>query len=177
MSQEQPIDQFMPYLDHYGRPSECLASYQLRMKIFLPNWPDELLAQWLYRHWCCAGKYSFLGFETLSFLKEEWALMSIPNRSVFDEPEFCDNFINVSDRAQDPHDWLAKYMLQHGTWNTPVILLDNRECGVTFPDGTSLRAPYHLLEGHRRLAFLNGLRIMNKARDTHKVWVATRATV
>ena len=57
--------------------------------------------------------------------------------------------------------------------NTPIILLDNR--GIRgFLHEPKLKSPYHLLEGHRRLSFLQGLKRLGKARDRHSVWITRR---
>jgi hypothetical protein len=75
--------------------------------------------------------------------------------------------------AYSRHDWLAHYMLQEGTWNTPIILLDSTTvAAAAAAHGARLKAPFHLLEGHRRLAFLQGLIRLGKARPEHVVWLA-----
>jgi len=140
----------------------------------LPHWPDEVLVEWLHRHNREAHKYAFLRFEALTLRKETWPLHAIPGREAFDNPKFCDDFSNIEDRARKSlPDWLAQYMLGKGTWNTPIVLLENLQGGIHFPDGTPLRSPYHLLEGHRRLSFLNGLRVLGRAAPDHDVWLAT----
>ena len=48
--------------------------------------------------------------------------------------------------------WLADFMI-NGTWPVPVIVLAN-DCQATDPSGNPLPAPYVLIEGHRRMAYL-----------------------
>jgi hypothetical protein len=116
--------------------------------------------------------YAALGFPLLQFTLEVWNLHDIPGREAFREPRFFDSFSDVAARASNPHDWLAHYMLDHGTWNTPIAILRNPN-NRRPPSLRHLRSPHHLLEGHRRLSFLNGLRQLGKANETHRLWVAT----
>jgi hypothetical protein len=164
---------YQPLLDERGCVAEDVRVYITRMqKSCLPNWPDEPLKEWLHRH---GGHdletYSSLDFGRFRFTKETWKLADIPGREAFREEDFCDTFQNVEVRAaENLHDWLAHFMLAQGTWNTPIIILDNW-AAQKFPDGEELRAPYQLLEGHRRLSFLQGLKRLNKALAQHSVWV------
>ncbi|HAJ61325.1 MAG TPA: hypothetical protein DCP31_20405 [Cyanobacteria bacterium UBA8543] len=116
--------------------------------------------------------YAFLNLEKLRFTLETCLLEQIPGREAFKDESFCDSFQNIEERAKNMDDWLAHYMLQEGTWNTPIVLLDNQDDRYNLLTGVLLKQPYHLLEGHRRLSFLNGLRRLNKARPRHKVWIA-----
>ena len=167
------LSQFEPERDSSGWVSEDPNVYAERMqKRFLPYWPTEVLVDWFYRHAGNIYKYAFLRFERFRFSKQKWPLDKIPGREAFDKLEFCDNFKDIKSRAENPHDWLAKYMLEHGTWNIPIIMLENNE-HIIAPNRAVLKRPYHLLEGHRRLSFLNGLRALNLAKDHHYLWIVT----
>lgn len=167
--------QYQPIQDPNKNVIESAEDYAQRMNIsLLPNWPKEVLVEWLHRHANCIHTYAFLKFETFFFSKELWLLNEIPGRSAFKDETFCDSFSNVEERAQSPDDWLANYMLKKGTWNTPIVLLHNKTGQFVFPGGEPLKKPFHLLEGHRRLSFLNGLRKIGKARTEHQVWVVTK---
>jgi hypothetical protein len=83
---------------------------------------------------------------------------------------FCDSFQDVEIRAREnAYDWLAHYMLREGTWNTPIVLFNNEA-----NQQSSLRTPFHLLEGHRRLSFLQGLIRLKKTLPRHTVWIVSR---
>lgn len=166
------LERFDPVRDDNDWVSEESDVYARRMQSsFLPEWPAEVLKEWLYRHQRCISKYAFLGYERFRFKLETWPLSKIPDRRAFDDESFCDNFVDIECRAEEPADWLAQYMLRHGTWNTPIIVLDNPGRKHVFPDGRPLKSPYHLLEGHRRLSFLNGLRKIDRALAEHDVWL------
>lgn len=174
---------YQPYLDDKGWIAEKQGIYTERMwNTHLPNWPEEPLLEWLHRHHGYdLETYASLHFERFWFSKERWDLKNIPGREAFRDERFCDSFQDVEVRAAtNPSDWLAHYMLKEGTWNTPVILLSNRATGAAV-DGRPLKTPYHLLEGHRRLSFLQGLKCLNKAQPTHEIWIvdvlASSATI
>lgn len=167
---------YQPFRDEDWRVVEEELDYVHRMqKGVLLNWPEELLKEWLYRHADCMEDYAFLNLERLKFTLETWPIERIPGREAFKDESFCDRFQNIEERAEDMDDWLAHYMLQEGTWNTPIVLLDNQG-QHEFLTEVLLKQPYHLLEGHRRLSFLNGLRHLKKARPHHQVWLTKKHT-
>lgn len=168
-----PVEAYEAIQDHNGNIIEPKVEYVRRMKTgLLPHWPDEVLVEWLHWHCGCLHRYACLDFRSFRFEREVWSLSQIPGREAFHEEDFCDDFSSsFDDRAADPDDWLAVHMNRTGTWNTPIVLLDNRHGGHHFPDGEPLKSPYHLLEGHRRLSFLNALRQQDRALSHHSVWV------
>ena len=173
----EPIE-YQPARDERGWVIETEAAYAHRMRsTVLPDWPEEVLIEWLHRHADDIDEYAFLDIKTFLFSREMWPLARLPGGEAFDDDGFCEAFSDVEERAQtNPNDWLALYMCDHGTWNTPIVLLDNHKGGLFFPDdGRPLRSPLHLLEGHRRLSFLNGLRQRGKAVAEHAVWVVLRS--
>jgi hypothetical protein len=166
------IERFEPIHDEHDWVIEDSYAYAQRMQsTLLPKWPTEVLIEWFHRHAGSLEKYAFLKYEHFSFRRDTWYLEHIPDRRAFDDGSFCDSFMNIECRAEDQHDWLANYMLRQGTWNTPIILLDNPDSQYKCPSGRFLKSPYHLLEGHRRLSFLNGLRQIGKALPQHEIWL------
>ncbi len=169
---DEYIGKFDPYRDKDGQVLETSEMYVKRMQTeHLPHWPEEVLTEWFYRHRGHLEKYAFLRYETFHFEQQTWPLAWIPGREAFDHGDFCDKFSNIQLRAEKKDDWLANHMLKHGTWNTPIVLLHNLDSEYRFPCGKPLKSPYHLLEGHRRLSFLNGLRNIDKALAEHKMWL------
>ena len=168
-SPDDYLEQFDPFRDSTDRVCEDPDDYAARMQAGpLPQWPKEVLVEWLHRHNRYAQKYTFLGFENLSFRCEVWPLNSIPGQKAFYHPGACYRGVWVR------QDWPARYMVKHGTWNTPVILLENPDASIQFPNGKPMKSPFHLLEGHKRLSYLTELReIDNKAAPEHRVWIAT----
>ncbi len=170
------IQRFEPIVDDNGWVTETPDDYAERMQSgLLHHWPTEVLIEWLHRHAQCLYRYAPLRFERLQFQRTTWELSQIPGREAFDDEEFCDNFMDVDARAESSNDWLATYMIENGTWNTPILLLQNpqNQCRTTV--NLRLKSPYHLLEGHRRLSFLNGLREMGRANPQHDIWLVDLA--
>src|SRR4026207_2245892 len=105
---------------------ESTHDYATRMQCsLLPRWPQEVLIEWFHRHARHIWQYAFLGFENLEFQLERWPAGRIPGREAFAR-EFRDDLRSVQQRA-DGGQWIARYMLEHGTWNTPIILLRNHD--------------------------------------------------
>lgn len=167
------LQQFDPFREG-ERIAESAEDYSARMRAtLLPYWPDELLREWLHRHARHIDRYAFLRFERLRFARETWPLENIPGREAFLDPTFCNGFerIEARVRARHTHDWLAHFMMEHGTWNTPIVLLrvSGRMRGTKW---VPLQRPLHLLEGHRRLSFLVGLKRLGRAQPQHELWMA-----
>jgi len=164
---------YQPQRDHHFNVAEECSNYVQRIhNSLLPNWPHELLKEWLYRHADSMEKYAFLHFESFRFELKTWERDRIPGGQAFDNEKFVAEFSNVASRAQ-VGDWLAIHMMREGTWNTPIVLLDNRSNTCRFPDQRLLKSPYHLLEGHRRLSYLIGLKRMGRAALKHTAWIVS----
>jgi hypothetical protein len=173
---EEYVKRFDPIRNASDRVCEPADDYACRMKTtVLPYWPEEVLIEWFHRHIFHIDRYAALGYERFRFERELWPLAQIPGEEAFLNPTFCQNFSNVAERAATGRDWLASYMMNTGTWNTPIVLLQSAGIAPRMIERWPLRQPVHLLEGHRRLAFLNGLRKLGKAGPEHLVWCVALA--
>ena len=169
---ESYVNQFDPLRDKYGKVCEPADAYAARMQAgILGHWPTEVLIEWFHRHAGNLEPYAPLRFERMRFRRETWPNERVPGREAFLDPTFCDNFSDTLNRAQNRDDWLAVYMATHGTWNTPIVLLESKE-RISIGEDLLTREPLHLLEGHRRLAFLEALRERGRAASEHVVWIA-----
>lgn len=168
---ERYLLQFDPIRGSSGWDIEEKEIYAKRMQEgLLPHWPTEVLIEWFHRHAGCINDYAFLEYGRFRFSKQEWEISEIPGKEAFADPGFYDSFIDIEERAKSPYNWLAHDMLKHGTWNTPIVLL-SADDEIVAPSRLPLNRPWHLLEGHKRLSYLNGLRNMGKANSTHCVWL------
>ncbi|MFW6039132.1 MAG: hypothetical protein ACOC9P_01500 [bacterium] len=170
------IERFDPHRDAKGRVVESEVDYARRMRAtVLSEWPIEVLIEWFHRHAGYIGRYAFLRYETFKFERRRFALTEVPGREAFRDERFCDDFADVEARIRaNRTDGLAQYMLREGTWNTPIVLLCTAADPVQCPPGEVLKRPWHLLEGHRRLSFLVGLREQGRAASVHEVWCVHR---
>jgi hypothetical protein len=166
------VAQYLPYLDSSERSIESGKDYVRRMQTtVLPYWPEGPLLEWLYRHYQCIETYEFLGFDTFQFELQNWDLADIPVADAFADPKYFDSLTSSFEHWVTKGEWLARYMSQNGTWNTPICLLENLNGELAYPWGDKLNQPYHLLEGHRRLSFLNALRSSGNALAKHEIWL------
>jgi hypothetical protein len=162
---------YQPFFNERGWVSEDARCYVTRMQsTVLPNWPEEPLREWLHRHaGDCLETYAGLGFELFQFTLETWPVENIPGRDAYLDENVCDPKDDIAMRAVH-NDWVARYMLDHGTWNTPIVLLASRR-SIRLPSGEKLKTPYHLLEGHCRLCSFQSLRASKRAAPMHSVWI------
>ncbi len=168
---ESYLKQFDPLRDTNGKVCEAADAYAARMQAgILSHWPAEVLKEWLHRHAHCIDLYAPLRFERMRFRPENWPDERIPGREAFLDPTFCDNFSDFLDQAQNDNNWLAVYMATHGTWNTPIVLLESK-VRISIGEDLLTRQPLHLLEGNKRLAFLEGLRDQGRQAAKHVVWI------
>lgn len=150
-----------------GFDKEPFDAYKLRVASELPNFPECVLENWIYRHYTQINDYSFLGFEKMVFNNELWSKEDIFNNI---KSYYADLIDSLGYQIYERHDktWLQKYMLEHRTWNVSIIVYQNN----SHPD---MGKPYHLIEGHLRLNYFRT--IYRKEKETlqnnHRVWVVT----
>ena len=133
---------YQPIRDDDLRVIESEGNYVRRLSVtVLKSWPEEVLREWLFRHANSIEKYTFLNYKRFRFNKCIWNLDKIPGKEVFDDEGFYKDFQDIIKRAKNPHDWLAHYMLKEGTWNTPIIILDNNSGRHRFPNGKEMKTP------------------------------------
>ena len=147
-----------------------VRQYVNRVSGLLPNFPRDVIIQWLYRHYeWFIDDYRWLDFARLKFDLQEW-----PTERVVAEITACDESW-VEDRRSglfsDPHrSALERSMLRRGTWPRPVIVLDNANVPRA---AAKVLGRYHLLEGHRRLGYLRALSDHGQAQPKHRVWLVS----
>lgn len=148
----------------FGQREESLENYKMRISGLGLNVPDDVVEQWLYRHYEHIDDHYFsLGIENMGFKRESWDNNRIYfNINTFDGEQLGGMGHNVYEEES----WLNNFMLKYRTWPKPIIVLENNK----FPFwGT----PYHLLEGNQRLDYLR--EIYQEERDTlrnqHEIWV------
>jgi hypothetical protein len=177
------LERYYPALDPSGKPIETALEYVQRMQdSLLPNMPPNVLENWFYRHFANLRDYAWLDYSTLQFNQEpvEWVTDEVPiqNCGVLDVIE---RYATAFERRSGSYynlfhnPWLENYMEEHGTWPQPVIFFDNYDGLIPqYDESVPIGKPYHLLEGHRRLAYFWILKRRNALIDRHQVWVATK---
>ena len=123
---KKQIFRFLPYEDRNCEVVEGAQEYANRMrKTALPNFPEEVLIEWFHRAPRVIEDCAFLHYEALEFKKETWPVDALPGREGFTSEGTFDHLVSVFDSRLKNHNWLAEYMNSHGTWNTPIILIES----------------------------------------------------
>lgn len=156
-----------------GRHCESWELWRARAHMMLPGFPDEVLEQWLYRHWkAVLCNWGWLDFQAMQFTKQTWTSEQIMNNVKTPHDDVVDKLARRMNNEIFQRSWLVKNMTEQGTWPVaPIVLHYERDLYAT--NGRVLKAPFNLLEGHHRLGYLKGLIEQGEfTRDTHEIWVA-----
>lgn len=164
-----PIDPDKP--DRIYSPEEFLK----KAKKFLPNFPNDVIDQWVYDNFQIFCMQYELEFDRLRFFSEAMDLSEV--LKIHDPSLYFERGIGyaVVDGSLDglSSSGVIPYMRNHPTWPRPIIVLDVNES-----DMEGLRRceyPYLLLEGHLRLAcLLHKIDAGQKVNSEHKVWRVIR---
>ncbi|MGL4251708.1 MAG: hypothetical protein ACRCR1_13960 [Aeromonas sp.] len=155
------------------RKTESLPDYLARVAPRVPFIPENVLSQWIYRHWRgFESNWSFIDLACHQFACESWPtariLEQINSRHMsvierWGEMLHSNRYVRRS--------WLGEKMLSEGGWPEPIIVLAST-AGSCYPDGHPLPHPFCLLEGHHRLGYLRAMaRDGEPLREIHKLWV------
>jgi len=156
---------------------EHSADYLAFLRAALPNFPEDVLAQWIARHPDVLrhGNAQPFDLARLCFTRETWASERLDGICAHNS-----SYVMVGDGStgdgylrehrEYPHDWLASRVVVAGTWPVPPIVLRDGGHAPEALDHAVEGLPY-LLEGHRRAALVLNLIGQGKAAANHDVWV------
>lgn len=160
--------------DGFGeRNCETWGEWRERAHDVLPQFPDEVLEQWVYRHWkAVLCNWGWLDFQAMQFEKQWWSTEDV---LVKIHSPHQDIIKKLTRRMSNPifqRSWLVQRMQDQGTWPiAPIVLECSKDLFAT--NGRHLIAPYNLLEGHHRMGYLKGLVDSGQhCEKQHPVWVA-----
>ncbi|MEY9978736.1 hypothetical protein [Lysinibacillus sp. RC79] len=137
-----------------------------------PNIPQCVLENWIYRHYSCVMvNYSFLKFEKMHFLKENWSIEKIYHEINSYEKGMI-NELGYQIYRNNEKSWLQKYMLENMTWPIPIIVIENKESQLINSQIVLLGCPFHLVEGHLRLNYFREMYRTEKEnlKKIHQIW-------
>ncbi|HFK2926150.1 TPA: hypothetical protein ACGY8I_003438 [Aeromonas hydrophila] len=153
--------------------TEALPDYLARVAPLVPFIPDNVLSQWIYRHWRgFESNWSFIDLARHQFECESWPTARIIEQTGSRHMEVVERWGEMlKHNRYVRRSWLGEYMLSQGTWSEPIIVLASA-AGSSYPDGHPLPQPYCLLEGHHRLAYLRSMaEDAQPLQAEHQVWV------
>ncbi len=167
---------YAPRWDQHRFEYEPFEAYSKRISPELPNFPPEVLKQWFYDHAQQTNEHSWLGYKNLKFSREIWSTEMVPVNKFGKDAcveTYKRNFF--SGRVKIPKtDRIADYFRRCGTWPVPPIFLENFEEGLKYPNGFPCGSPYHLIEGHNRMAQFLGFKEQGILKDQHSVWLVKK---
>jgi len=158
------------------RHCEPWEHWRDRAQRMLPHFPDEVLEQWVYRHWkgvLC--NWGWLDFQRMSFTRESWNTEDIVSKIKTPHDDVVSKFAQRMNNPIFQRSWLVQNMQENGSWPiAPIVLHYERDLYAT--NGRVLKAPYNLLEGHHRLGYLKCLAEQGSyVQEKHDIWLVNIA--
>ena len=153
--------------------NEQIEGYLHRVAQLLPNFPQDVIGQWLHDHFdSVLNRYSWLNFSSLDFKLEKWN-----KEHIFENVKAWNEMAVESWKKQflsNPNFQMSRlgtYMIERRTWPVPPIVLNNTQ-RLKMPAGHDI-AEWELVEGHHRLAYLKALDLSEDFNilDDHFLWI------
>ena len=169
----QTSDRFKPKLNRSDDYEETAEHYCRRMRSILPNFPDEILSQWFYRHWSGTDDYAWLGYDRLRFKNQQWSSHDIMSSGIqISEAIQIDHSHHENGIGADREVSIQRYFDTCRTWPVPPVFLANPHGNIVRPDGFRLTHPYHVLDGNHRAAIFWSYYDSGALANDHLVWIA-----
>jgi hypothetical protein len=164
-----------------GRGKEPFDQWWERARSAFKNVPENVAQYWLYEHWDQLP-YRYLKSQNYSFDLVRWPaaklaeILTTWNRFDPDHAKCISHGRGLVEDWEFNEPYLtADYMVEHGNFPAPIIVLDNRDGHVGAGESDdALPAAYVLTEGHRRLNLALYLQSTNKLKSEVDVWLMTR---
>ena len=157
---------------------EPFAEYRTRWPKKYSNVPTEVIETWVYRHW--EDFQAWLPLRPLEWIYESCHLTSDEVLTVGHVGDWMSTLDHWGDDLFDgptrKATWLGRFMLDHGTTPSPMIIA--RGAGAySHPKARDslMHEPLQLVEGHLRLAYLRALirRSHSTVQPLHSVMLTT----
>ena len=168
-----------PELNENSRnPITPFEEWWPRVKHGFPNVPREVAKEWLYRHWGYSP-FSWIESKSYNFLLDTIPTSNLKN-ILNKECNFNENPARAIDYGRsycnEPHKkYVVKYMIDNGTFPSPIIVLDNRENHLlNNPDANNIPQALILVEGHSRHEIGLYLNTINKMNNYVDIYLLTK---
>lgn len=172
----------IPLLLHSGINPEPFSDYYSRWPYRLNNFPKEVIEEWIYRHypnfleWYQMYEISEWTFERKTLTSQETECIEHLEGELDHWLELGEDWLNPYGQHQHYEVWLRTFMLENGTFPTPIIISEDAG-GKLHPKSRSygddyMQEPLQLIEGHKRLGFIRALIKSNNMnlKNKHAVW-------
>ena len=145
------------------------------------NVPDNVAKHWVHEHWGYSP-YGHLPSQPYGFVCEQWdsakiwEIQSRWNNFKPDNEQCAEHGRHLASLVKPPFEYrTAIFMLEHRTFPSPIIVLDNRDGHMDRPDlyhrTDVLPTGYVLIEGHRRFNLALHLHRAHHICPTLPVWL------
>lgn len=160
-----------PQLNKGGGVETPFDEWWPRVRQSFSNVPDDVAEQWLHRHW---GSSPFGWLISTRYRFENGTLSSEQLLDIWNTcDDTRDDAIKTGQFRVTQKFWVRDYMVEHGTFPVPIIVLDNSDAHLAsdadYPDSLEPR-PWILVEGHRRYEVAVGLQQQGKLQPTLPIW-------
>ena len=173
-----------PKADTSGREKEPFEEWWKRAQPHFKNVPENVAQYWLYEHWGQSG-YEYLKSADYAFELVPWPadrlteILTTWNRFDADHKNCVTHGRDLVDdwEFNEPYRTSA-YMLEHGDFPAPIVVLDNRDEHIN-PNTVeffyqALPAASVLMEGHRRFNIALYLHTTKRLKPEVQLWLMTK---
>lgn len=174
-----------PEFDERGAIATPFSEWWARVNKDFATVPEDVARYWLYEHWG-HSRYQYLTSRDYKFDQFDW-----PSKDLwtirsgwfdFDEGNLkcAKHGEGLESLAANKYGYkTAIYMLEHGTFPAPIVVLDNNNDHLceTYNDARVDNIPkgYILVEGHRRFNLALHLQKSGRLRATVPIWMMSLA--
>jgi hypothetical protein len=151
-----------------------------RNKEKLSQLHPQICEQWIYKYWD-GTHYGFLPLENLTWQLEEWKTdRIIKSIGIYADGLITDKDFQYCKAEHDIKIFKMGYepsitMERTGSWNIPILVLHSPS-GFAIEKGPRPDVHYWLIEGHKRIRYLNALAHCGKPADSHLLYVLSLAS-
>ena len=119
------LQQLAPLNFRDERKTESLPDYLERVSPLVPFIPQNVLTQWIYRHWRgFESNWSFIDLARHHFECEAWDTAQVVSQIGSRHMEVIERWGEMlRSNRYVRRSWLGEDMLSRGTWSEPIIVL------------------------------------------------------
>jgi hypothetical protein len=167
-----------PEFEDSGAVKTPFDVWWAQVKSSFPNVPEDVAREWLHRHWK-HSPYSYLTSRSYGFDLKKWPKLKNIRTLWSDFKPKNEGALRKGEELVDlTPGWtpyVARYMLEHHRFPTPIIVLDNRDGhhNKDYLGEDRLPASYVLVEGHTRFNVGIYLESVGKLEQAD-VWLMTK---
>ena len=171
-----------PEFDEGGGVATRFEEWWPAVQRSFPHVPEEVARDWVHRHWN-HSPFGWLPSAPYRFRLIDWPAKRVCEiRTIWNDyaadptqPIAHGRYLVEEHRVQLGYK-LADYMVEHGTFPVPPVMLDNSDGHLTNERGSSVVYPagFILVEGHRRFNIAAYLELDSRLHKTVPFWLMER---